>query len=185
MKTLYSLLSTLALTIAMFVVYESYGQAACVPHLCPPCESYVKICNTTNCELSFVWGYEGDPCDGVVGYENNPVLYTIDDYPTDPCSIYSPNTGWSQPLCRKFCEDGPCSCPISFQLMNPVAPGTVDPWGPITSWVCPNPPQLCTLTYEILPPDNGCCGPGLSLMVDVKPGTVLYQAELIFYCGTP
>jgi hypothetical protein len=162
----------------MFSVNVSFGQVTCPPHECNPCDWYIRICNETQCELNFVYGYD-DICDGVIGL--GPFLPVTS--PPYPC--YPSSSGWYQPLCRKFCEDGSCICPNTFQLILPGGAGTVDPWGPPTSWVCPNPPDPCVLTYEVLPPDNMCCQTGESLKVDVTPGNVLYEAEFRFYCEAP
>ncbi|MCO6495530.1 MAG: hypothetical protein J5I91_07630 [Bacteroidetes bacterium] len=95
------------------------------PDFCnPPCSNTcVDIINNTDCELNFIWGFQGGACSDI----DVPAGYVT---PTPTTSV--PALPWIAP-CMRFCDQH-CECPTMFRVLNnnPTSSNfnnPVDPWG--------------------------------------------------------
>ncbi len=81
------------------------------PDYCTPaCTMIVDgIVNNTDCDLTFLWQYQGSSCAGFIGAGE-----------VKAGAAGTPAFPWVG-QCRKFCDD-PCECPIGFWFVNPSNP---------------------------------------------------------------
>ena len=105
-----------------------------------------SIENNTDCDMTFIWLYQGYPCSGVIG------AGTV----SKNSSTGSPSFPWNA-SCRRFC-DYPCECPTGFWLIDPNDPTKqLNPWsadwagstGTVTSY-CLGPCSSCGVSGSIL-----------------------------------
>ncbi|MBX2984554.1 MAG: hypothetical protein LC109_11985 [Bacteroidia bacterium] len=151
------LLSTI---VTLFISQINYGQGQTCPfpEFCnPPCAAICNIINDTDCELNFIWGYQGSPCAdqeypaGTVGPNN---------------AYFTPPLPWQAP-CMKFCDD-PCECPTMFRVIDPNTMQPADPWGGAIFTCC-----WSGTYYDIF--HTGSCTTPVHVTVTVINGCVTFH----------
>jgi len=115
---------TLVMLLAFNQISNAQGQT-CLPtdpdYCTSPCGIVCDIINETDCDLNFVWGYQGGPC-------SDPKV-SGGIVTAGPTSSYVPPLPWHGP-CMRFC-DQPCECPTMFRVIDQTVspPVPADPWG--------------------------------------------------------
>ncbi len=162
------------LCLAVLFGVSKFSQAqsrTCDPVLDPDyctdqCMIVDEITNNTNCNLDFLWLYQGSSCATSIGAGSV----------TGPGNVPTPAFPWG-PACRKFCDD-PCECPTGFWLVDPNDPTKqLNPWN--ADWSSPS----GTVIEYCLGPCSSCGTGTLKVtMTVVNPGRAKFKVECKTSC---